>query len=165
MEATTLISQMGFNAVTLADIAEACDLRGPSVLHYFPTMNDLLAAVLAQRDAESVQPPPSRLSPQETRHFLRAAVEQNLQIREIIRLYVVLGAEALDSAHPAHAYLDNRRTLALESLEGLLWWKPDPSTAARQLYAFWGGLETLWAADPSLDFLKVWDAFGDTFFD
>jgi len=50
LEAARLISAAGFNAVSLADIADACDIRKPSVLHHFPSMAELLAAVLAYRD-------------------------------------------------------------------------------------------------------------------
>src|SRR4051812_29324725 len=58
-EATRLISIAGFNRVSLVDIARACGIRGPSVLHYFPSMNDLLAAVLAYRDEVDATNPPS----------------------------------------------------------------------------------------------------------
>jgi AcrR family transcriptional regulator len=50
-EATRLISRSGFNAVTLADIADACGIRPPSVLHHVPTMNDILMAVVREREA------------------------------------------------------------------------------------------------------------------
>ena len=49
-EAARLISAAGFNAVSLADIANACDIRKSSVLHHFASMTDLLAAVLDYRD-------------------------------------------------------------------------------------------------------------------
>ncbi|MDT5152771.1 MAG: hypothetical protein QOI01_4504 [Mycobacterium sp.] len=166
-EATRLISLSGFNAVSLNDIAEACGIRKPSVLHYFPTMNDLLTAVLTQRDLDeyaSGELLTSAMSRHDLRAHLRQVVQRNLQMREIITLYAVLNVEATDPRHPAHHYFVERTRFALQTFEGLLEWKSDPPTAARQLLAFWQGLEVLWVGDPSTDFLCVWDAFCDDFF-
>jgi len=166
-EASRLIAQSGFNAVSLTDIAEACGIRGPSVLHHFPTMNQLLAAVLAQRDLDAStvgSNPPDLSEPGQVALYLRRFVEANLALREVIRLYVVLGAEAVDPAHPAHDYFVTRRRLALAALEEMLTWRPDPATSARLLLSFWQGLESLWVADPTTDFMAVWDAFAEDFF-
>jgi AcrR family transcriptional regulator len=166
-EATLLISRSGFNAVSLGDIADACDIRKSSVLHYFPTMNDLLTAVLAQRDRDEYEAAAMGTSPVsriELRAHLRRVVQRNIAMREIVALFTVLGVEAMDPRHPAHTYFAQRTRAALETMSTLLGWKPDPAIAARQLIAFWQGLETLWIADPSTDFLQVWDAFCDDFF-
>lgn len=166
-EATRLISRSGFNAVSLGDIAAACDIRKSSVLHYFPTMYDLLTAVLAQRDRDEYEAAEITTLPvtrTQLRTHLRRVVERNITMREIVTLFTVLGVEALDPGHPAHAYFTERTRTALDTMSGLLDWKPDPAIAARQLIAFWQGLETLWIADPDTDFLQVWDAFCDDFF-
>lgn len=167
-EATRLISIAGFNAVSLADIAHACGIRKPSVLHYFPTMNDLLSAVLANRDEQDTPDEifdiDLMLTPDAMRDFTREAVIRNLGRRELIRLYVVLGAEAMDPAHPAHEYFAGREARTLRDLEMGLAWKRHPDLAARELLAFWTGLERLWSLNPSIDFLAVWDNFAERFF-
>ncbi|CAN5665671.1 TetR/AcrR family transcriptional regulator [soil metagenome] len=166
-EATRLISRSGFNAVSLQDIADACGIRKPSVLHYFPTMYELLTAVLAQRDLDEYEAAELRhqhVDRAELRTHLRRVVERNLSMREIVTLFTVLGTEAVDPRHPAHTYFTERTALALATMTALLDWKPDPAIAARQLIAFWQGLESLWIADPDTDFLRVWDAFCDDFF-
>lgn len=167
-EATRLIAIAGFNAVSLADIARACGIRKPSVLHYFPTMNDLLSAVLANRDEQDT---PDELpdidlmsTPDAMRDFAREAVIRNLGRRELIRLYVVLGAEAMDPEHPAHEYFVTREARTIADLELGLAWKKRPDLAARELLGFWMGLERLWSLDPSIDFLAVWDNFSERFF-
>ena len=166
-EATRLISRSGFNAVSLNDIANACAIRKSSVLHYFPTMNDLLTAVLTQRDLDQYAavghsgPPTDRAG---VRAHLREVVERNLEMREIIRLYAVLTVEATDPGHPAHPYFVERTRVALATFETLLDFKPDPPTAARQLLSFWQGLEVLWVGDPGTDFARVWESFCDDFF-
>ncbi|RXZ72525.1 TetR/AcrR family transcriptional regulator [Agromyces albus] len=167
VEAARLVSAAGFNAVSLNDIAEACEIRKSSVLHHFPSMVDLLAAVLAYRDemAAPVQPPLEELAdPAAASAFFRGTVEHNAQHRELVRLYAVLRVEAIDPSHPAHAYFRNREQSTIDSFTAILAWKPAPILAAREIYAFWTGLETLWVADPSVDMLAVWDSFASRFF-
>lgn len=166
-EATRLISISGFNAVSLEDIAQACGIRGPSVLHYFGSMQGLLAAVLAHRDEVDANDPPEvevLATPESTRAFFRKTVERNLERPEIVRLYAVLGAEAIDPAHPAHEYFAHREQSAYDGLAQALVWKSDPELAARELMSFWTGLERQWVMNPSVDFTAVWDYFADRFF-
>ena len=166
-EATRLISIAGFNAVSLEDIAKACGIRGPSVLHYFPSMNDLLAAVLAYRDEVDAIDPPSpaeMATPEGVKAFFRHTVELNLARPEIVRLYAVLGAEAVDPAHPAHRYFAEREQTLYDGFAEILNWKRNPDLAARELMAFWTGLERQWIMNPSVDFEAVWDNYADRFF-
>ena len=46
----------------------------------------------------------------------------------------------------------------------LLAWKDDPETAAVELLAFWDGLEFSWVRDENVDFMAIWNRFGDRFF-
>ena len=166
-QATRLISRSGFNAVSLNDIAEACGIRKSSVLHYFPTMTHLLTAVLSQRDRDEYELAAllsTPVGPADLRRHLRRVVIRNIEMREIVMLFAVLSTEAIDPHHPAHRYFAERTRVALDTMGSALGWKPDPAIAARQLIAFWQGLETLWIADPDTDFLPVWDAFCDDFF-
>lgn len=167
VEATRLISVSGFNSVSLEDIARACGIRGPSVLHYFDSMNDLLAAVLAHRDEVDATDPPGvddLSTPEAVSAFFRHTVEANLGRQQIVRLYVVLGSEAVDPAHPAHRYFAEREQRNYRGFESLLNWKKAPALAARELMSFWTGLERQWVMDPDLDFLAVWDQFAARFF-
>ena len=167
-EATRLIGESGFNAVSLADVAQACDIRKPSVLHYFPSMHHLLEGVLRQRDvtdfveAGDAALPPA--DPPTARAYFTRLFEHNLGQREIISLYAILGVEAIAPSHPAHAYFVERIRLARESLPGVLSWKADPETAAVELLAFWQGLEVELLRDPDLDARAVWNHFCDRFF-
>jgi AcrR family transcriptional regulator len=175
-EATRLISESGFNAVSLADIAEACDIRKPSVLHYFGSMNSLLLAVLEGRDAKAlndyqgallestglvVGPEPSAAT---TRDLVTHVARKNVESRELTRLYSILGAEALAPDHPAHSYFADRARGARSQMEQMFSWKDDPQSAAVEFLSFWQGLELEWLRDPELDFMGTWDTFCDRFF-
>src|SRR4051812_698385 len=87
-EAARLISEMGFNAVSLALIAKSCGVAKSLVVHYFPSMNHLLAAVLDYRDeksfAEIMGSTLPESSPAAVRTFVTKAVEYNLGQRELI---------------------------------------------------------------------------------
>jgi len=167
MEATRLISAAGFNAVSLADIADACNIRKSSVLHYFPSMADLLAAVLDYRDELSYparHEPEDFSGPAEASRSFRSLVDHNHHQRELVRLFIMLRAEAMDTSHPAHDYFLQRERKTLDELTQALLWKRRPEIAARELYSFWTGLEGHWVADPAVDLLEVWDAFAERFF-
>ncbi|WP_045746893.1 TetR/AcrR family transcriptional regulator [Actinoplanes rectilineatus] len=168
VEATRLISAAGFNAVSLADVGEACDIRKQSVLHYFPSMSHLLLAVLEHRDAQDFITAGEETLPEATaagaRRYLDRIVARNVSQPAIIRLYYILGAEALSADHPAHEYFAERSRRARAELTRVFGWKPDPAAAAVELLAFWQGLEIEWLRDPGLDFLAAWTAFCDRFF-
>ena len=167
-EATRLIARSGFNGISLAAVADACDVRKPSVLHYFPSMTELLNDVLRRRDehdylalgAVTVANP----TPERVREFLGRVIARNLQQRELIRLDHVLAAEALDPTHPVHAYFGGRARSAHDEMRRMLAWKDDPEAAAIELLAFWDGLEFSWVRDANVDFVAIWDRFCERFF-
>jgi hypothetical protein len=92
-------------------------------------------------------------------------VRRNLAQRSLVQLYTVLSAEALDPAHPAHAYFQTRLSEGRAMLERyLLAWHPRPGQAAVDLLAFLDGLQLNWLRDAGIDFLAQWETFADRFF-
>ena len=169
-QAFTLISTSGFNAVSLADIAKASGIQKSSVLHHFPSMNDLLLAVLNLREEEdavfylqsaddATEPSPASARLQMTRVF-----EHNLERPGFSRLYSVLNAESLAPEHPAHQYFADRERNSRAEMARLLAWKPQPELAAAEFLSFWSGLEMSSHHDPDLDVMAVWNTFCDRFF-
>lgn len=169
-QASRLIAESGFNAVSLADVGEACGIAKASVLHYYPTMNDLLLAVILHREEQDfffymddAVDGPAQDPPTARERFTRV-FRRNLERPEIVRLYVVLSAEALAADHPAHAYFGDRARQARTEVQQHLSWKADPTLAAAEFLAFWDGLELAWRHDADLDVLGVWNNFCDRFF-
>lgn len=168
-EAYRLIAASGFNAVSLSEIAEACGIRKSSVLHHFPSMNDLLLAVLQMREDQDFEyyrdsPHTEEPGPAGARETFTRVFHHNLDRPEFVRLYAILSGEALAPDHPAHDYFAMRTRGAQEELARSLDWKPDPHAAAAELLAFWSGLELAWQHDPELDVRAVWENFSDRFF-
>jgi AcrR family transcriptional regulator len=165
-----LIAVGGFNAVSLSDIAKACGIQKSSVLHHFPSMTELLFAVLQLREEQdydfyAAQPPQDApTSPAAARDRFTRVFRHNLERHEFVRLYSILSAEALDPAHPAHEYFAMRSRVAREEVARFLQWKPDPGLAAAEFLAFWDGLELSWRHDAELDPLALWESYCDRFF-
>jgi AcrR family transcriptional regulator len=168
-EAFRLISDRGFNAVSLADIAAAAGIQKSSVLHHFPSMKELLLEVLqvqGLRDYEFYREPTidPAAGPAEAREVFSRYFERDLTRPEYVRLQTILAAESLAPDHPAHAFFDgimrSKRTAMADSLA----WKPNPQLAAGEFIAFWDGLETAWRGDADFDVRAVWESFCDRFF-
>jgi AcrR family transcriptional regulator len=169
-EAFQLIAVGGFNAVSLSDVAKACGIQKSSVLHHFPSMNDLLFGVLQLREDQdfdfyAAQPEQEHpTGPAGARERFTRVFRHNLERQEFVRLYSILSAEALSPDHPAHEYFAMRSRLARSEVARVLDWKDDPALAAAEFLAFWDGLELTWRHDPELDPLAMWESYCDRFF-
>lgn len=173
-ESLRLIATSGFNAVSLSDVARACGIQKSSVLHHFPSMNDLLLAVLTLREQQDllfytaldIESPAGARSadPTASRQLFTRLFHHNLERPDFVRLYVILSAEALAPEHPAHAFYAENTARARTEITSALAWKPEPALAAVELLSFWQGLEAARCHDPSLDVRAVWETFCDRFF-
>jgi AcrR family transcriptional regulator len=157
----------GFQGSSLREIAEAVGLSQAGVLHHFSSKEALLAAVLAQKDAESIA------------HFtgatglgilagLRGVVVHNLAQPGLIRLFTTLSAEALNPEHPAHAFFQERYHVARSMLaaalahgqrEGTVATDLDTVQAAALVLAAMDGLQLQWLLHEEFDLLGAFDLF------
>jgi AcrR family transcriptional regulator len=149
-----VFSEVGFQQASLREIARKCGVSHQSLMHYFPSKQDLLIAVLHRRD--------ERLR----RHFADAAgmavselislAEYNASAPGHIELFSAAAAEATAAEHPGHEYYaefyrgivaSTARFLALAQEQGML--KPgiSPEAAARVLLALVDGLQLQWLYD------------------
>jgi AcrR family transcriptional regulator len=169
--ALVAFSARGFQGSSLREIAEAVGLSQAGVLHHFASKEALLAAVLAEKDAESVS------------HFegangvgvldaLRGVVAENLLQPGLIRLFTTLSAEAINEDHPAHEYFQLRYAAARELIAGALGQgqhdgdvdaELDVEMAAALLIAIMDGLQIQWLLNEDFDMLAAFDAFLATF--
>jgi AcrR family transcriptional regulator len=167
--ATRLIATAGFNGVSLGDIATRCGISKAGVLHHFPSKEHILTAVLERRDrldAEAIDLSglPAR-DAGEARAVLDRLVLRNEGQREIVRLYTVLSAEALDEHHPAHDYFRDRLAGARDLLARLVFpWHADPDGAAVFVLAVLDGLQITWLRDPGVRLSDTWSSFADHHF-
>jgi hypothetical protein len=90
-------------------------------------------------------------------------VQRAIARPDLMQLRVVLRAEALDPAHPAHRYFAEQHAAGLERMtRGTALFSASPASIARQILATLYGLEEQWLREAAgFDFLAEWEQFVD----
>jgi AcrR family transcriptional regulator len=149
--ALEVIAERGYRGASLAAVAERVGLTQQGLLHYFPTKEALLVAVLAERDQWDAVP--------DTRwrlDLLDSLVEYNAMRRGIVQTFSALLGESVTEEHPAREFFTERyeavrasfaQVLRVEYGERL----PSgltPERAAPLLVAVMDGLQYQWLLAP-----------------
>jgi AcrR family transcriptional regulator len=164
-QAMALFGEVGYRGASLREIASRCGISHPGLLHYFPTKQSLLLAVLEHRDEVDGERLLADTTGVDTLRRLADIVSLNATRRGMVELFTVLSAEATSADHPAHAFFVERYRATVASTElayaqageqGLLRPGVRPATAARQLVALMDGLQLQWLlADGAVDMAAV----------
>ncbi|MFD4407688.1 TetR/AcrR family transcriptional regulator [Nocardia sp. NPDC058499] len=110
------IASDGYRALSLREVARRCGMSAPGLMHYFPDMGSLLAAVLDRRDETDLAvifddagnlPLLELFSTARGYYAARAGEAESFDALE---------AEALDPGHPAHDYFVRRNERTLERM-------------------------------------------------
>lgn len=166
--ALEVFSQVGFQGSTLREIARNCGVSHQSLMHYFPSKQELLIAVLHRRDEQLRRhfEDPTGMAVSE----LIALAEYNASAPGHIELFSAAAAEATATDHPGHEYyaqfyrslVSSMTTyLAIADERGML--KPGitPEVASRVLLALVDGLQLQWLYER--DSVKVIDIIRSVF--
>lgn len=168
--ATPLFAHNGYRGTALAAIAKEANLTQAGVLHHFPSKEQLLLALLEQRnhdDGQRLKSVASNDGP-DVLPALEALVANNAEHEDLVRLFVVLVAEATSSEHPAHEYFADRyervRSRLLRSLrQGQDDFGPDADVDLERLVpvivAVMDGLQIQWLLDPDVDMVACFEVF------
>ncbi|QSB04376.1 TetR/AcrR family transcriptional regulator [Natronoglycomyces albus] len=159
--ALEVITERGFRGMSLGAVSEKVGLTQQGLLHYFPTREDLLIAVLQWRDevdngGEADGSTPDAIpGPLWTVERLPLLVAVNTQRPELVRLFSVLLGESVTRDHPAGEYFRSRYRLSRQTMaqhlrdvygqrlpSGL-----DPDAAATLIVAVFDGLQYQWLHD------------------
>jgi AcrR family transcriptional regulator len=170
-EAIRIIGQRGYYGFTVQQIAEECGLTNGGLLYHFGSKEQLLLAVLQERDrresamVRSVAGPAAQKAARSDSslsavlELLRAIVARATAEPELARLHMVLQPEALDPAHPAHDYFGAREAMVLKAFARMV--APhvaEPHCTARHIYALMDGLVLRWLrADQAFNIVTEWD--------
>jgi AcrR family transcriptional regulator len=156
-EAIRAIGQSGYQGFTVQELAQRCGLTNGGLLYHFGSKEQLLVAVLEERDRREAQNIPATV--ELVSHGVRrqdlplAAVLEGMRLimagvaqhPELTRLYAVLQAESLDETHPAHDYFLRRQAMALDELtRSFAPHVARPRDTARQIHALMDGLSLQW---------------------
>ena len=149
----------GGHGAPIAAVAKRAGLTLPGLLHYYPTKDDLLLALLESHDADSdALMAPDRSDWRQALRQLGAINRQNLTKPEVVRLFSILNAESLTRDHPAADWFRRRTDRARGNFAAILragiaagGIRPgtDPDGLALEIIAVWDGLQVLWLRGPA----------------
>jgi AcrR family transcriptional regulator len=149
--ALEVIAERGYRGASMASVAERVGLTQQGLLHYFPTKDALLVAVLEERDQWDAVP--------DTRwrvDLLASLVEYNAMRPGIIQTFSALLGESVTEGHPAREYFTERYARVRASMAAVLRAEygerlPNgltPERTAPLLVAVMDGLQFQWLLDP-----------------
>lgn len=115
--ATALVARHGFYGVSLQDVANEVGITQAGLLHHVGSKEGLLELLVSQRydrqggvadyvatgDPAATHPDGPSLP-----GYFRFLVDFNARRPQLMKLYMVLGAEAASAGHPAHDYFADR---------------------------------------------------------
>ncbi|MDX2546878.1 TetR/AcrR family transcriptional regulator [Streptomyces sp. WI04-05B] len=163
--ALDVFSEHGERGTSLKEIADRAGMSQAGVLHYFDSREELLLAVLAQRDALDTKASADAMSPGDA---VARTAAHNTQQRGLVDLFVTLSAAASDPEHPAHTFFTRRYADLTERIEvdlrtaqerGKIRTDVRSDQMARMLLALSDGLQLQWLLDPSIDMAETLEAF------
>lgn len=112
--ALEVFAEGGFRGTSLAVVADRCGLTQQGLLHYFPTKQALLVAVLARRDELDADRFTRDGRPAAVLAEAAALAEHNQGVPGLVKAYSVLAAESTTEGHPAADHF-RRRFAAVRS--------------------------------------------------
>ncbi|MDQ0734188.1 TetR/AcrR family transcriptional regulator [Arthrobacter agilis] len=154
--AAEVFAAEGFDGTTLKLVAERAGIGEATLFHYFRGKQDLLTAVLADRDERNVA---LRGGTATALADLPAVAEQNARHPGLTALFAVASAAATRPGHAARDYFRDRyawlvtataRDVARAQERGELRSDIAPEEAARIIIGVFDGIQLQWLYDPSV---------------
>ncbi|EFL26441.1 TetR family transcriptional regulator [Streptomyces himastatinicus ATCC 53653] len=154
--ALEVIAERGYRGATLSAVAERAGLTQQGLLHYFPTKDALLIAVLAERDQWDTGAARRDGGGAWPLELLASLVEYNAMRPGIVQTFSALLGESVTEDHPARDWFARRyervRADMTDTLRGefgdRLPGGLTPEAAAPLLVAVLDGLQFQWLHDP-----------------
>ncbi|MFJ8003020.1 TetR/AcrR family transcriptional regulator [Streptomyces fagopyri] len=149
--ALEVIAERGYRGASMAAVAERVGLSQQGLLHYFPTKDTLLVAVLKERDQWDAVPDSRwRLD------LLASLADYNAMRPGIVQTFSALLGESVTEGHPAREFFTRRYVAVRASMAQVLRAEygerlPSgltPERAAPLLVAVMDGLQYQWLLDP-----------------
>lgn len=170
--AGTLFAEQGFRGASLDSVASAAGLTKAGLLHYFPSKESLLLALVEDRyhgdgrrfDGSLTE---DRLPLLPT---LQRLIEHNQGSQEGVKLFTVLVAESVFEGHPGHDYFVRRyhkirsrleEVLRTEQAAGTVRHDVDLAVLVPVIVAVMDGLQTQWLLNDDLDMVGSFQLFSE----
>ncbi|TVU62761.1 TetR/AcrR family transcriptional regulator [Paenarthrobacter nitroguajacolicus] len=155
--ATDVFATEGFEGTALKRVAELVGVKEATLFHYFKGKQELLTAVLAERDRRSLT-----ASGQEDVgvNLMPSIAERNVREPGLTTLYAVASATANDPGHDSHSYFKERYETVVRDIaadierrqaSGEVRADVEAVMLARLTVAAFDGLQLQWLYDKSVD--------------
>ncbi|NHW46844.1 TetR/AcrR family transcriptional regulator [Paenarthrobacter sp. MSM-2-10-13] len=155
--ATDVFATEGFEGTALKRVAELVGVKEATLFHYFKGKQELLTAVLAERDRRSL----ALGGESEVGLALMPGIaERNEREPGLTTLYAVASATANDPGHDSHAYFKDRYETVIRGIaadierrqsSGEVRTDVGAEALARLVVAAFDGLQLQWLYDKSVD--------------
>lgn len=170
--ATELISEQGFYGISLQDVADKVGITQAGLLHYIHNKEGLLELLVKQQYDLAGTPQdfvdtgvPEATHPDGVSFpaYCRYLVNFNAQRPQLMKLYMVLGAEAASPGHPAYDYFARRPDLVWEFYGQTSWRIPanidDFRTLVEMALEAMDGIQVRYFRLPAIDMNDEWKRF------
>lgn len=154
---TDVFATEGFEGTALKRVAELVGVKEATLFHYFRGKQELLTAVLAERDRRGI----TDIAEEEVGLPLMVRVaERNRREPGLTTLYAVASATANDPDHDSHGYFKERYAEVVDVLAADIERRQDAGEArtdlparvlARLVVAISDGLQLQWLYDKDVD--------------
>jgi AcrR family transcriptional regulator len=154
--ATDVFATDGFEGTALKRVAELVGIKEATLFHYFRGKQELLTAVLRERDNRAT----SLITDGSTLQALPGVAENNAKQPGLTALYAVASAIANDPAHDSHMFFQERYASLVALLsqdiresqaQGRLRGDLKAEVLARIVIATFDGLQLQWLYDKNVD--------------
>ncbi|MCX5407408.1 TetR/AcrR family transcriptional regulator [Streptomyces sp. NBC_00335] len=168
--ALEVIAERGYRGAALGTVAERVGLTQQGLLHYFPSKEALLVAVLEERDRWDTGGGTRALADAWRPDLLASLVEYNAMRPGIVQTFSALLGESVTDGHPAREFFAERYAQVRAAMADVLRAEygdrlPSgltPEQAAPLLAAVMDGLQYQWLLAPeSVDMPGTFRAFLD----
>lgn len=155
--ATDVFATEGFEGAALKRVAELVGVKEATLFHYFRGKQELLTAVLAERDRRGVDAAGGN---EAGLRLLAPVAERNRKEPGLTTLYAVASATANDPGHDSHAYFQDRYALLVAELGADIQRRQEAGEVrsdvpaemlARLVIAAFDGLQLQWLYDKDVD--------------
>lgn len=170
--AVQLISERGFNGISIQDVADRVGISKQGVLRYVDNKDNMLAMVFNEYYGETGTPedffasgmPGSDSTVPLFPAYLRYLVRHNSRRRMMVQLFTVLSAESLNPEHPLHDEFTARMDDIWENYSQYPWlippqlgsWKSSMRPVVRKAMEIMDGVQLWWLREPEVDLCKEW---------
>ncbi len=156
--ATDVFATEGFEGAALKRVAELVGVKEATLFHYFRGKQELLTAVLAERDRRVLDAAAGTVAA--GLRLLAPVAERNRKEPGLTTLYAVASATASDPGHDSHPYFQDRYAMLVAELSqdirrrqkaGEVREDVPAQALARLAIAAFDGLQLQWLYDKNVD--------------